>query len=53
MKYDKKKGELSVYKDGKLIGVCFNGLKKADISPCCDFSEPQSKIEIVKGKYKK
>jgi hypothetical protein len=49
--YDKKKKKIMVYKNGVLLGVGWEGVTD-DLSPCCDFSEPKSKIEIVKGKFK-
>jgi len=54
MKYDSKKGEISIYKEGKLVGVAFKGIKKIkNLGPALDAYYQNSTYEFVKGKFSK
>jgi len=52
MKYNRKKGEISVYKDKQNLGVAFSSLKKLDLFPSLDFNTNNASIEFVKPKFK-
>jgi len=53
LKYDKKKGDITVYVSGKNLGVAYTGLKKLELFPCIDFCTANSQIQVVKFKAKK
>jgi len=54
MKYDPKKGEISIYKAGKLVQVGWKGIKKLkNLCPVLDAYNQNSTYEFCKGKYKK
>jgi len=53
-KYDPKKGEIGIYKEGKLVGVAFKGIKKVkNLCPAIDAYYQNSTYEFVKGKFNK
>jgi hypothetical protein len=52
VKYDKKKGTISFYLNGKLMGVGFTDIKGLKLYASLD-SSGVSKSQLVKGKFKK
>jgi len=48
----KKKGEISIYKGGQLMGIAFKGIKKLKLNPVVDAYYQNSTYEFVKAKLK-
>jgi hypothetical protein len=53
LKFDKKKGEITIYKDKTSIGIAYTGLKKLELFPTIDFSTNGCEVQLVKPKFKK
>jgi len=51
-KFDKKKGEISYYINGKTIGVAYKNLKNMDLFPAISFCDTGDVVKIVKAKFK-
>jgi len=51
-KYDKKKGEISIYKNGSIMGIAFKNIKKLKLQPVIDAYYGSSTYELVKPKFK-
>lgn len=52
MKYNKKKGEITLFKEKNNQGVIWSGIKNLSLFPCIDFSTNAASIELVKPKFK-
>jgi len=49
----KKKGEIAFYKNGKLVQVGFNNLKKLKMLPIIDSYDSNATFEFTNGKFNK
>jgi len=52
LKYDSKKGEISIYKNASLMGIAFKNIKKLKLHPVIDAYYSNSAYELVKPKFK-
>jgi len=50
-KFNKKKGEIYFYLNGKSLGLAYSNIKEKKLYPSINNSGP-SKVEFVEGKYK-
>ena len=53
VQYDKSKGDIKFYNNGKCIGTGYVNVKNQKLYPSICCSANGGKLEIVKGKYKK
>jgi hypothetical protein len=51
--YDKKKGTLTIYKNGTKLGVAVDNIKKLELYPAFDFYYQNATAELVKAKFSK
>jgi len=51
-KFDKKKGEITYFINGKSVGVAYSKLNGLDLYPAFSFCDTQDQVKIVKAKFK-
>jgi hypothetical protein len=51
-KYNKSKGEITIYKNGTLLGVAVKDIKNLTLYPAVDFYTQNSQVEFVKPNFK-